>query len=183
HTMRAGKVQLESVHASILHFAGEFLPALFVVLLHDRRDEHVVWILFLDMTKLFEPDFDWSIGNQLDILESNHLVVLARAQLAIAWHDVDDFARLETDRLRDRATPAGVIRFGNHPRVRSRRARAEQKWIGEFDAVYGNRKIHNQLLLFRVGLTPDQAGSSPLLNLTIQHPPQFQSTFVRLSTG
>src|SRR2546422_1232818 len=136
--MRTGEVQLESVNTGALNQTSQFLPTLFVVLLHDRRNEHVVRIFFLHLPKFFEPNFDWSIRNQLDILETNHFTVVARAQLAVTRDDVDYLAGFQADGLRYCATPSGVKGFRDHARVGSRRAGTKQKRIGEFDSVYGD---------------------------------------------
>ncbi len=107
--MRTGKVQLESIHAGILHDSSQFLPAVLAVLFHDRGDEHVVGILFFDLTELREPNVDWAVRDQLDIFKAYDLAVIARTQFAVARHHIDDFAGLEADSFRYRATPAGVV--------------------------------------------------------------------------
>src|SRR5688500_19574037 len=64
HAMRAREVELETVDASLLDHARQFLPAALLILLHDRCDQDVVRILFLDLTKLFEPHVDWPIRDR-----------------------------------------------------------------------------------------------------------------------
>ena len=138
HPVRTRKIQFESVDPRVLDQTRQFLPAIFAVLFHDRSDEYIVRIIFLNLAKLFQPDFDWPIGNQFDIFEPNHLVVFARTQLAVARHNIDYLARFEADGFRDRSAPAGVVRFCEHARIGSRRAGAQQKGIGEFDSVNGD---------------------------------------------
>src|SRR5438094_1486036 len=92
HTVRTREVQLERINTRVLNEAGQFLPALFTILFHDRSDEDVVRILFFNLSEFFQPDLYRPIGNQFDVLEANHLAVVARAQLAVTRHDVDDLA-------------------------------------------------------------------------------------------
>src|SRR5712692_10000737 len=89
HSVRAGKVKLESIDASVLHDAGELLPTLLAVLFHNRSDEYMVRIIFLDLPELFQPDLDRPIRNQLDILKTDHFIGLARAQFSVTRHDID----------------------------------------------------------------------------------------------
>ena len=95
----------------------------------------MVRILLLNLPKFFEPDFDRPIGDHLDIFKPDDLAVIARAQFAVTRHDVYDLARFEADSLGDCAAPAGVVGFGEHAGVGSRRAGAEQEWIGKLDSV------------------------------------------------
>src|SRR5262249_37381965 len=111
HAVWAGKVKLERIDTGFLNDLRQLLPAIFAVLLHDGSDQNIVWIFFLYLLELFEPDFYRSIRNQLDILKPDHLVVFARAQLAITRDDVNHLARFQTDGLGDRATPACVVGF------------------------------------------------------------------------
>src|SRR6478735_6065280 len=83
HAVWTRKVKLEAVDARLLDEAGQLLPAALLVLLHDRRDQNVVWILFLDLSKLVEPDVDRSIGDQLDVFKTNHFAGGSRAEFSV----------------------------------------------------------------------------------------------------
>src|SRR5687768_6746960 len=88
HAMRAREVELETVDASLLDHARQFLPAALLILLHDRCDQDVVRILFLDLTKLFEPHVDWPIRDQLDVLEADHFAGCSRAELSVTRNNI-----------------------------------------------------------------------------------------------
>src|SRR6266403_1528979 len=123
--MWAGKIQFERVHSRVLHDASQFLPASLVVLFHDGSDQNMIRIVFFNLAKFLEPDFDRAIRDEFDVFETDHFTIVARTQFAVARYDVDDFARLEADGLGDRAAPAGVEGFCDNARVGSRRAGTE----------------------------------------------------------
>ena len=110
------------VNAGVLDLLRQFLPTLFAVLLHDRGDQDVVRIVLFHLPELFQPNVDWTIRDQFDVLKADHFAVVARAEFAVARHHVDDLARLEADSLGYRAAPAGIVSLRKHARVSSRRA-------------------------------------------------------------
>ena len=56
--MRAGKVQLERIHANILTALDDLGPRILVIFLHDRRDEHAVGKLIFALLEFIEPDVE-----------------------------------------------------------------------------------------------------------------------------
>src|SRR5882724_799108 len=142
HTVRAGKVELESVDTGVLDQFRQFLPTLFTVLLHYRSNQNVIGILLLNLAKLLKPHFDGPIRNQFDILESDDFTGRRRSQLAVSRYDIYDFGRFETHRFCDCSTPTGLVRFRDDASVCTRGARAQYEWIGEFHSVHGNREVH-----------------------------------------
>jgi len=53
--VRAREVAFECVDAALGDAAGELLPALLVVLLHDRRDQDVIRVLLLEPLEVVQP--------------------------------------------------------------------------------------------------------------------------------
>src|SRR6266508_1031948 len=135
HSVWTGKVQLESVDACVLDHARQFLPAVLVKLFHDRSNENMLWILFFDLTKLIQPDIDRAIRNELNVFKTDDLARRFRTQFAITRYHIYNLGRFQANRLRDSAAPPGVIRLGDHARVRARRAGAQQKRVREGHSV------------------------------------------------
>jgi hypothetical protein len=53
--VRAREVALEGVDAALADAARQLLPALLVVLLHDRRDQDVLRVLLLEPLEVVQP--------------------------------------------------------------------------------------------------------------------------------
>src|SRR5215212_8094813 len=135
HAVRAREVELESIDASVLDHASQLLPAALFILLHDRGDQDMVWIIFLDLSKLVEPDVDWAIGDQLDVLKTYDFACGSGAEFSVTRNNIHDLRRFETDSFSDSATPAGIVRLGQHASICSRRSRTQHKRIGKLYAV------------------------------------------------
>src|SRR6185369_9697887 len=87
-----------------------------------------------DLAKLLEPNVDRPIGDQFDVLEADDFAGSSRAELSVTRNNIHYLRRFETDSLRDGAAPTCFKRLREHARVRSRRARAEHKRVGELHA-------------------------------------------------
>src|SRR6185436_4187902 len=119
----------------VLDHARQFLPATLFVLLHDRRDQDVVWILFLDLPKLVQPNVDRSIGDEFDVFETDNFACTSRTKFPVTRNDIHDLRRLEADSLSDSAAPTRVKRFRKHASICSRRSRTEDERVGKLHAV------------------------------------------------
>src|ERR1041385_497608 len=108
HAVWTGEVELESIDAGVLDHADQLLPATLFVLLHDRRNQNVVGILFLNLPKLVEPDVDRTIRDQFDVLETDHLTRGSRTEFSVSRNNVNDLRGFETDSLSNSAAPTGV---------------------------------------------------------------------------
>ena len=75
HAVRAREVKLERIDACVLNHPGQFLPTTLVVLFHDRGNQNVVGVILFDLAKFFQPDVNGPIGNQFDVLETDHLAI------------------------------------------------------------------------------------------------------------
>src|SRR5262249_10224565 len=99
--------------------------------------QYLLWMAFLQLAELIQPGVEGAIGDELDVFETHHhLVVLARLELGVAGRGVDDLAGIEANRLADHAAPAELVRLGDYLRIRSGGPRGEQKGIFELNVVY-----------------------------------------------
>src|SRR5688572_32692259 len=76
------------------------------------------------------------ITDQFDILPTDHFSVRG-VQLCVARRDVDHFRCVEADRFRDHCAPTLAERALDNTQVGPGRARADDEWIRELEAVYG----------------------------------------------
>ena len=102
HAMRASIVQLDTVSAGILDAADDVVPR-FPLRLHHRGDDHrAVRPRPLHLGDLPQIDFERPIGDQLDVVDGEHLLI-ARVPGSVA---VGDIQHGRADGLPHRAAPA-----------------------------------------------------------------------------
>ena len=117
HAVRAAEVQFDAVRPRVLGALYEFMPALAGVH-HERRDDRVMRPAFLDLGKFAEIRLRRAVGDQFDVVETDH-AVLAQVERRIARGDVHDGI---ADGLPNHAAPAGLERAHDHfARVSRRR--------------------------------------------------------------
>src|SRR5437868_3643257 len=74
HSMRAAVIELNAVRAGIFDPANNILPGLLSRFHHRRYDNGTIRPGALDLSNLAQVDFERAIGNQLDIINREHLL-------------------------------------------------------------------------------------------------------------
>ena len=75
-----------------------------MILLHDARDEHAVWVHILAALEFVFPQLERSVADELDVFPADDFAA-RRKQLAITRRDVDNFARVKRNRFGDDRAP------------------------------------------------------------------------------
>src|SRR5262245_17053459 len=101
----------------------------------------------LDMLELVDPRLKWAVADELDVLPADDLVGAGGTQAPVARLYVDYLGGVEADGLAYHRAPAFIERSANHVGIGTRRPRADNEGIGEFQAVNDGTKIgHDESL-------------------------------------
>ncbi len=118
----------------------DFHPRVLVELLHDGGDEHAVGVLVLATLEFVEPDFEFAVADEFDVLPADDLRAVGGIQFRVARGDVDDLARIQADRLGDDRAPAFLEGFVDDVEVGAGRAGTDDERIRQLEAVNGGGK-------------------------------------------
>jgi hypothetical protein len=70
--MGTGKVQFKPIDTRLLTSLDDFEPGVFAVFFHDRRDQDPIRKTVFAFLEFFDPDFERSIADELNIFPANH---------------------------------------------------------------------------------------------------------------
>src|SRR5262249_32727250 len=70
-TMWAGKIQFECIHSRVLAFFDDLNPRVFLVFLHDGRDEHAVGELVFAFLEFIYPQLERAVADEFDIFPAD----------------------------------------------------------------------------------------------------------------
>ena len=128
--MRATEIQLETMRTGILDFFDQFVPALTVVVRHQRDDHGAVGEKTDTFANLTEIDLQGAIADELDIVESHHpgAMIIDRG---IPRGDILD---LGAQCFPDNAAPAGFEGAQHIDLFVGRRRAGQPERVGAVDA-------------------------------------------------
>src|SRR6202030_3911592 len=84
----AGKIKLEGIDAGILAALDDFDPRAPPVLLHDRGDQDTLGEGVLAPLEFIEPNREWSVADQFNVLPTEHLILIIGQKLGIAGRNI-----------------------------------------------------------------------------------------------
>ena len=82
----APKVDLKRVDASVFAPLDQLVPRRLAVLFHDGRNQHAVWELGLELLELGEHRLQRAVGDELNVLPPNHLLVVRALHFGVPAH-------------------------------------------------------------------------------------------------
>ena len=132
HTMGAPKIQLDTISASVFHFAQDEFPRVFLAGHHQRDHHGTIGIVALDRFYLLQIYLKRPVGDQLDIVEPQQSPVRP-PDCAISWPVHIDDMRIEPKSFPHDATPASFKGATDIIFLVCRRRRGQPKRVGRFN--------------------------------------------------
>ncbi len=133
HAVGAAEVELDAVGPGVLHQGQDILPALLLAGHHERDDHGAVGPVALDALDLFEVGVQGPVGDELDVVQPDHMPVL-RHQRGIARAVDVDHRGVFAQGLPDHAAPAGLEGAVDVDLLVGGRRRGQPEGIGAADA-------------------------------------------------
>src|SRR5262249_46342536 len=132
HAVRAAEIQLDAIRAGVLRPLDNVVPRFALRLDHERNEERMTGVSFLDAGDLLQVDFERAVTDQFNVVQAHHLAAVV-IDAAIARADVYDW--LVSNGLPDRPTPAGVKSSADLILGVGRRSGSQPERIGGLDAT------------------------------------------------
>ena len=132
HAMGAAEIELDGIGPRLLDAAQDLRPGRLLAGHHQRDDHGAIGPVALHLLDLAQIDLQRPVGDQLDIVEADHLVVV-QMHRAVARGDVHD-RRILAQGLPDDAAPAGLEGAHDIVFLVGRRRGSQPEGIGRFDA-------------------------------------------------
>jgi hypothetical protein len=142
--VRAGKIQLESVHTGLLAALNNLDPSVFAIFFHDGSDQHAFGKKVFALLEFVQPDLERAVANQFDIFPADNFLSVMAHQFRVARRDIDDLRGVEADGLGDDGAPAFLEGLGYDVQIGSRRAGGDDERIGQFQSVHGCGKCRHK---------------------------------------
>lgn len=138
--VRAGEIQFGGIDTGVLAALDDFAPGVHMILLHHGGDEDSIRVGVLGLFEFIEPDVEFAVADEFDVLPADHFLAIVGHQFGVARADVDDFGTIQANGFGDHTAPTFPEGAFDHLYIGPRRAGADDKGVLGLQAIDGGCK-------------------------------------------